>query len=66
MARRTSVAVHLAEVDDEDVAAHAHAAGVVGDAAAPSAAVLSSTLLAFRISVPPWLRMPPALAGVRL
>ena len=33
-------------------------------AAASSAAVLSPTLLAFRISVPPWLRMPPALAEV--
>ena len=29
-----SVAVYLAEVDDEDIAAHAHAVGVVGDVAA--------------------------------
>ena len=30
----------------------------------PSAEALSSALLAFRIGVPPWLRMPPALAEV--
>ena len=52
----SGVAVYLAEVDDEGCWCPCRRL--------PSAAVLSSTLLAFRISVPPWLRMPPALAEV--
>jgi len=53
---------HLAEVDDEDVAARAHAAGVVGDVAASLGRGVVIDLAGAQDQRAPWLRMLPALA----